>query len=170
MNPMNMLRDMRTIRQLLERAEAVAREMGDERPGAEHLLLASFDLPDGTTARILGRHDVDAAALRRAIEGQHVDALVVAGWDPAGAERLADATALPDEPPLGAYRSAPSAQEAFQAAGELARSSRERLTGAHVVAAVAAMEHGVAARTLDRLGIDRVALAAVANEERSAAR
>ena len=37
MNPMKMLDDMRTIKQLLTDAERIAREMGQEEPGAEHL-------------------------------------------------------------------------------------------------------------------------------------
>jgi ATP-dependent Clp protease ATP-binding subunit ClpA len=166
MNPMNMFRDMRTIKQLLERAEAVAREMGDAEPGAEHLLLASFDLPDGSAGRILGRFGVDAARLREAVVGQHADALVTAGVDAADAERLAEVPSLDGGPANGPYRSQPSAQEAFQAAGALARSSKERFGGAHVVAAVAAMEHGVAARAFDRLGVDRTAVVQAANEER----
>jgi ATP-dependent Clp protease ATP-binding subunit ClpA len=166
MNPMSMFRDMRTIKKLLERAEVVARELGEEEPGAEHLLLASFDLPDGATARVLGRFDIDEAGLRRAIVGQHADALVTAGVDASVAEHLADAPALEGGPPIGPYRSKVSAQEAFQAAGDLARSSKERFGGAHVVAAVAAMEHGMAARALDRLGVDRAALADAANEDR----
>ena len=168
MNPMNMLRDMQAIKQLLERAEAVAREMGDAEPGAEHLLVASLELPDGAAARLLGGFGVDEARLREAIVGQHADALVSAGVDAADAARLADAPALDGSPGSGPYRAQPSAQEAFQAAGTLARSSKERFGGAHVVAAVAAMEHGVAARALDRLGVDRGALLDAANEERRA--
>ena len=170
MNPRNMIRDMRTIKHLLERAEAVAREMGDEEPGAEHLLVASLDLPDGVAGRILGRFGVDGARLRDAIIGQHADALVTAGVDQAAAATLADAPPIGAPAPAGPYRSSASAREAFQAAAELARTSKERVSGAHVVAAVAAMEHGVAARALQRLGVDRTALLAAANEERRSPR
>lgn len=166
MNPLAMLRDMRTIRAMLEGSEAAAREMGEETPGAEHLLLAAMDLPDGAAARILGTHGVDRARLRTAIVEQHATALAAAGLDPDAASRLSDGP--PIEPPHGAgvYRSQPSAQEAFQAAGHLARSSKERLSSAHVVAAVAAMEHGAAARALTRLGVDRSSLVAAAHGER----
>lgn len=170
MNPLTMLRDMRTIKALLERAESVAREMGEEDPGAEHLLLAAIDLPDGAAERALAAHGADRAQLRDAIVATHAEALASVGIDPGDAARLSRSE--PIEPPSrrGIYRSRPSAREAFQAAGELARSSRERLSGAHVVAAVAAMEHGVAARALERLGIDRAALGESASQDRAARR
>lgn len=165
MTPLNMLRDMRTIRTLLERAETIGREMGEEEPGAEHLLLAAVDLPDGSAARALARVGVDRDGLADAIVGTHADALVSAGIGRAEAARLSESTPL-GSPPSGPYRSRPSAQEAFRAAGDLARSSKERLAGAHVVAAVADMEHGTLARALDRLGVDRAALRTAADEER----
>lgn len=162
MNPMNALRDMRTIKQLLTEAERIAREMGDEQPAAEHLLLASMDLPDGSAARILGRFGCDRHAVRASIESVHLDALASVGI---GAEANGGRP-LPPADRASVYRSSASAQEAFQAAGALARASKERLAGTHVVAAIAAMEHGTTARMLERLGIDRVALAAAANEQR----
>jgi ATP-dependent Clp protease ATP-binding subunit ClpA len=160
MNPMNAIRDMRTIKQLLTDAEAVARAMGDEMPGAEHLLLAAMDLPDGSAPRMLDRFGVDRERLRAAIVEQHGAALAEVGIPP----ELGASPAL-EPAPSRLYHSAPSAQEAFQAASTLARGSRERLSGAHVVAAVAGMEHGTAARTLELLGIDRAALANAAHAE-----
>ncbi len=166
MNPMNVLRDMRTIRQLLTDAERTARQMGDEQPAAEHLLLAAMDLPDGTASRILGRFGVDRDAMRAAIEFVHTDALDAAGIGVTGARGVPGGRPLPPVDHAPVYRSSASAQEAFQAAGAIARASRERLAGTHVVAAIAAMEHGTSARMLERLGIDRVALAAAADEQR----
>jgi hypothetical protein len=81
MNPMNALRDMRTIKVLLTEAERIARDLGDDEPGAEHLLLSAIGLPDGAAARALGRFDVDAARLRSAIEREHADALAAIGID-----------------------------------------------------------------------------------------
>lgn len=166
MNPLNAIRDVRTIKQLLTEAERLAREFGEEQPAAEHLLLAAMDLPDGTGRRILGRFGVDADGLRGAITAQHASALAAAGIDRGEADRLSEPRPVPPADRPSVYQSAPSAQEVFQAAGALARSSKERLAGAHVVAAVAAMEHGTAARILETLGIDRGALAAAAAEER----
>jgi ATP-dependent Clp protease ATP-binding subunit ClpA len=168
MNPMKMLDDMRTIKQLLADAERIAREMGEEEPAAEHLLLAAIGLPDGSATRVLGRHGVDADSLRAALRDEQSDALVTAGVAREAAEAMADPT------PLGAagapllYASGPSAREVFQEAGKLARSSRQRLAGAHVVAAVAGLERGTMPRVLDRLGVDRQQLAAAARAELAA--
>jgi hypothetical protein len=65
----------------------------------------------------------------------------------------------------GVYRSNPSAQELFQAAGAAARGARQRLAGAHVVLAAADLEHGTLARALGRLEVDRAALRAAAASE-----
>jgi hypothetical protein len=42
----------------------------------------------------------------------------------------------------------------FHAAGKLARETRSQLVGAHVVLAIAGMEHGTAIRAVRSLGID----------------
>ena len=113
--------DMRTIRTLLEGAEAEAGRAGESTPGAEHLLLAALELPDGTARRAFERVGADPSALRQAIEEQHADALRAVGID-------ADAEpAVPVAPSTnGVYRSSGSAQSAFQAAGKLAREGRSR--------------------------------------------
>lgn len=163
---MNMLRDMRTIKELLTGAERIGRSMGDEEPAAEHLLLAAAELPDGSAGRALGAVGIDRDRLHAAILDEQAAGLVAAGIEEETARELSDLPPLEPAEGRGLYRSRPSAQEAFQAAGALARSQKERLSGAHVVAAVAAMEHGTVARILDRLGIDRAALAAAADAER----
>ena len=165
MNPMKMLDDMRTIKQLLTEAERIAREMGEEEPGAEHLLLSALGLPDGSAARALGSLGVDADRLRLALREEQADALVSAGVPRETAEAMAEPA------PLGAggapllYAAGPSAREVFQEAGRLARSSKQRLAGAHVVVAVAGLERGTLPRVLDRLGVDRVQLADAARAE-----
>jgi hypothetical protein len=60
-------------------------------------------------------------------------------------------------------------QTAFQKAGDLAREDGTWLGGAHVVAAVAGLEHGTAARALRAMGVDRGQLAAAAASEARAA-
>jgi ATP-dependent Clp protease ATP-binding subunit ClpA len=62
--------DMRMIRTLLEGAEAEAGRAGESMPGAEHLLLAALDLPDGTARRAFERVGADPSALRQAIEAR----------------------------------------------------------------------------------------------------
>jgi ATP-dependent Clp protease ATP-binding subunit ClpA len=167
MIPKAAMNDMRTIKQLLTDAERIARELGDEEPGAEHLLLAAIDLPDGSAARALDAVGVDANGIRGALLAEQADALVAVGVPRQRAEAMAVPTPLG---PAGApilYGAGPSAREAFAKAGDRARSAKQRLAGAHVVAAVAAMDHGTAARILDRLGVDPEALVAAAAREAS---
>jgi ATP-dependent Clp protease ATP-binding subunit ClpA len=158
---------MRTMRDLLQRAEVEAREHGDELPGPEHLLLAALALPDGTAGRALGRVGVDPASLRRAVEEVHAAALAGVGI------RAEDGLAapVPRAAPRGPFRSTPQAQQAFQDAVALSKSdgSRGRLVGAHVVAAVVDLERGTATRALTALGVDRASLRTAAREEASAA-
>ena len=165
---MKMLDDMRTIKQLLTDAERIAREMGETEPAAEHLLLSSIGLPDGSAGRALGCQGVDADAIRAALREEQADALVAAGIP------RDEADAMAEPAPLGAagtpklYAAGPSAQEVFQEAGKLARSSKQRLAGAHVVVAVAGLERGTMPRVLDRLGVDRRRLADDARAELAA--
>ena len=168
MNPMKMLDDMRTIKQLLTDAERISRQMGQEEPGAEHLLLSAMSLPDGSAGRALGSLGVDAARIRAALRDEQADALVAAGMPRATAEAMADPTPLgPGTAPM-LYGAGPSAREVFQDAGSLARSSKQRLAGAHVVAAVARLERGTMPRVLERLGVSREQLADAARAELAA--
>ena len=177
MNPMKILDDMRTIKQLLTDAERIAREMGQEEPGAEHLLLSAIALPDGSASRVLNSLGVDAERIRAALRDEQADALVAAGMpreraaalaepEPLspGADPIAFACPHPGAAPI-VYGAGLSAREVFQEAGRLARASKQRLAGAHVVAAIAVLERGTMPRVLDRLGVDREQLEDAARVE-----
>jgi ATP-dependent Clp protease ATP-binding subunit ClpA len=170
MGLLNAGREMRTIKNLLSGAERESRRGGDDLPGAEHLLVAAVDLPDGTAARALGRFGIDADSLRAALEQVHADALAGAGVQaPGPVDAAADVASL--APASGVFRSTPQAQQVFRDAVALSKSSTpSRLLGAHVVAAVCALEHGTAARALSALGLDRSDLRAAALDEADAAR
>ncbi len=160
-----MFDDMRTIKQLLTDAERIARDMGEEEPAAEHLLLSAIGLPDGSAARAVDRLGIDADAIRTALREEQADALVAAGVARETAEAMADPVPLgPAGAPL-LYGAGPTARDVFQEAGKLARSSKQRLAGAHVVAAIAGLERGTMPRVLDRLGVGRVQLADAARAE-----
>ena len=165
MNPMKMLDDMRTIKHLLTDAERIAREMGEEEPGAEHLLLSALRLPDGSAIRALAAVGVDDERIRTALRHEQADALVAAGVPRETAEAMSEPAPLgPGGAPL-LYGAGPSAREVFQEAGSLARASKQRLVGAHVVAAIVRLERGTVPRVLARLGVDRQQLAAAARAE-----
>ncbi|EHN09792.1 putativeATP-dependent Clp protease ATP-binding subunit [Patulibacter medicamentivorans] len=153
-------RSVNTIKLLLTDAEAKGRAAGESHAGAEHLLLAALDLPDGLGRRALVAAGADPDAVGPAIEAEHDDALRAIGVEPVAIEP----TAPP--PPSGPLLTGASAQAAFRRAAELSRADRRLgLTGAHVVLAVAEMEHGTAARALRRLGVDGAALRAAARAE-----
>ena len=165
---MKMLDEMRTIKQLLTDAERIAREVGEEEPGAEHLLLSAIGLPDGSAGRALGAIGVDADRIRAALREEQADALVAAGVPRETAEAMAEPAPLgPAGAPL-LYGAGPSAREVFQEAGRLARSSKQRFAGAHVVAAVAGLERGTMPRVLERLGVERQQLTDAARAELAA--
>lgn len=132
-----MANDIATISALLKAAEQEAAAMGDEQPGAEHLLVAALGLDDTVAPLGVTADDARAAIVRvhATALGAHVD--------------------LPpsSRPLTGVYRSSASLQEVFQRARVL--SKRERLTGLHVVRAAAERENGTVARVIDELGIDR---------------
>lgn len=154
---------VKTISALLSHAEEIARRRGAERPGAEHLLSAALQLPDGTAARALGRVGLTAADFDGALAAQEAEDLDRIGV------RVADdrisAELPPPGDPVGIYRSEPSAQDLFQTAGEDARRGGGALLGAHVLRAAAGLEHGPTARALRRMGIDRTELQKAATAE-----
>lgn len=160
----NPFKDVRTIKALLGDAERKALDGGEERAGAEHLLLAALDLPDGTARRAFERAGGDPDRLPDAIRAVHAGALAGVGI----AAPDEDALAVPAPPaPTGPMRTGASCQAAFQRATELSRPGH--LLGAHVVAAVAEQEEGTAPRAIRELGLDRDALRAAALEELAAA-
>ena len=154
------VREMRTVRALLEGAERHANLVGGSLPGAEHLLLAALDLPDGTARLAFERAGIDPDGLPAAIERQHADSLAAVGvMAPADLPVVAIPTSS------GPFRATPAAQAAFQRAYELSSTpAPRRLLGAHVVAAVAEGGEGTAVRTIRALGVARDRLAAAARE------
>ena len=166
----NPVKDVRTIKRLLTGAEAEARRAGESLPGAEHLLLSALELPDGSARRVFERLGADPDQLRPAIAASHAEALRAIGIEPPDDDALDPTVGVDTRAPRGVFRSNASTQSAFQAAAQLAQAEKSQLVGAHIVAAVAEMEHGTAARALTGMGIDRARLAAAAREEASARR
>ena len=162
----NPIKDMRTVKQLLSGAENEALRAGESQPGAEHLLLSALELPDGAARRAFASVGADPDEFGRVIADQHADALRALGIEPPDEESLTPATATK---PTRWYRSNASLQTAFQEAGDMAREDGTWLSGAHVVAAVAGMEHGTAVRALRAMGVDRERRAAAAAAEARAA-
>ncbi|MDI9939740.1 MULTISPECIES: Clp protease N-terminal domain-containing protein [Rhodococcus] len=143
-------RDMRTMKTLFSETEAEADRLGDREPGLEHLLLASFALPDGTARRVFERLGSNRDALREEVIRVHGEALAAAGMTDARV-----ATSALSRPRTGPLRLTEPAQAAFRNAVALAKSERRPIVGADIVAAVATITHGTAAGALESLGLVR---------------
>lgn len=162
MKPKSRVSDIKTIAALLTGAEDEARASGVAEPGAEHLLLSAFDLPDGTARHAFERVGADPEAFRDAIAAVHEEALRAIGVE----GNAGGPSGLPAPPAQGVYRMTASGKAAFDAAGAMARGDRGvGLIGAHVVLAVARMDEGSAVRALDHMGIARDELGAAAQAE-----
>jgi len=143
--------DIRTIDRLCRAAEARALEDGQREPAAEHFLLAALDLPDGGARRAFASAGADPDALKAAIAAQYDDALDKIGVDLGGLAEPVAATARP-----GPYIAAPSGQALMRRLADDHGSGRRALLGgAHVVAVAAEAPHGVVARALRVMGVDR---------------
>lgn len=160
--------DVRTINALMTGAEAHAHQAGERHAGAEHLLLSALDLPDGSAGRAFERVGKAPDAFRTAVASAHDDALRSIGVEPLPDDLL---NVAPPLSPRGAFRLSASGREAFAEAAILARADRRSsLAGAHVVAAVAQMEHGTTSRALEIMDVDREALLEAARAEIAAQR
>lgn len=153
-------RDAGTIKTLCEKAEAHALRDGQRQPGAEHFLLAALDLEDGTARQAFAAVDASPNDLAGAIGQQYADALGTIGLS---ADLLTQRVPMDQNPQPGPYQAAASGQEVMQALAQ-SRKQHAPLLGAHVVATVAAMPHGVAARALRsmRIAPDALRIAAEA--------
>jgi ATP-dependent Clp protease ATP-binding subunit ClpA len=157
------LQDMGTIKRLLTQAEIEARAVGDAVPGAEHLVLAATALPDRTADRALQCVGIGAQQLRAAISEVHAVALADLGLQDGS-----NATTELVAPVSGVFRSTPQAQQVFQRAVALSKSTMpSRLRGAHIVAAACDLERGTLARALTALGVDRDRLREAAHADES---
>lgn len=154
------LRDAGTIKALCQGAEQYALQEGQQQPGAEHFMLAALDLPDGSARRTFERLGVDPAQVRGAIAKQYEQALRHIGIDPSALAAAGEGS-QPARSKAGLYDASPSGQALIQALAEPGNCDRQGapLLGAHVLAVIATMEQGVAARTLRALGMELDALA-----------
>ncbi|WP_247826151.1 hypothetical protein [Arthrobacter antioxidans] len=145
--------DVSFMKSLFTAAERVAHELGDPVMGAEHLVIAALDRED------LDRSDLaslplDAPRFRDAVIAVHAEAL--------GSLGLAGTSTPIDDHPRGVLHSTASAQAVFQDARKRARERRATLRAVDIVAAAAHLEYGTTARAIDRLGIRRAELEALA--------
>lgn len=148
-------RDIATLKGILEGAEKHASGRGDERVGAEHMLLAALDLPEDTAHQAFVAVGADSAEFAGAISAQHAQALDDVGVSPG----------LDPETTSAPVKRVSTFDATFEAAIQAAYRAHEKggsLCGAHIVAGVCAVEHGVAARAFDAMGVSREQLSEAA--------
>jgi len=146
---------IRLMNSLFLAAEEEAHRVGEPRPGAEHLVLAAMDMPDGTARRALARVGADPDAFRAALERLHDHDLRAAGItvdsgfadvgtdEPSGSRR-----------PFTKAPPAPAAQKLFKTAAKLARKDKADLYGAYILVVAARTENGTTARTFRSMDLD----------------
>lgn len=154
--------DMKTISRLIAGADEQARISGEEEPGAEHFLLSALELPDGSAKRVFDRVGINADMFSQAVTTQYEEALQSIGVD------MSSVNAEPE--PLETERvfhsSKPSGEAVMKKLHKLKKTDKDRpLLGAHVVAVVATMKHGVAARALRSLGVEIASLQQAVDDE-----
>ena len=158
------IQDIRIMNELFPAADTLAAEDGEQQAGAEYLLIAAFDLDDGSARRAFVRAGADPDEFRSAVRRQHADALRSVGIRPIDDEQL-DRHVPPPVPDNRPHRGAPSGHALFRKIVKLVRKERSQLYGAYFVLVAAQTEHGTTARALRHLGIDPAELAAAARME-----
>lgn len=152
-------------------AEEEARRVGDPRPGAEHLVLAAFALPDGSAERAFARIGLDSDSFRAALANQHEDALRAVGVQVdesrSGGEPLEPSG---NRRPFTVAPPTPTAQKLFKKIVKLVHREKSQLYGAYIVMVAAQTEHGTTARTLRSMGVEPETLVEAARTEIDALR
>jgi ATP-dependent Clp protease ATP-binding subunit ClpA len=157
------LADIGVIKFLSETAEAYALQDQQREPGAEHLLLAALDLPDGAARRAFEQAGASPDGLKAAIQKQYDDGLGSLGL------KADSPLSTPMTANAGVYRAAASGQDVMQKLAAL-KKGRTPLNGAHVVSVIAGLSEGVAARALRILDVDLSRLKAAADDVSAANR
>ena len=157
-------RDAGTLKTLFESADRHANHEGQTEPGAEHLVMAALELPDGTAGKTFERVGARPDGFRDAVAQQYVEALRAVGIEPSAA------APLNGDPPVssvkGAYRAQASAHDLVHKLTETKPfASALPLLGADILIAATAGQHTIAARALRAMGVDPAALAAAARAE-----
>ena len=162
-------RDMRTLSALMSTSLERAGRDGGRLAGAHDLLVAALELDDGTAEEVFARLGSSGSAFVAAIDEQDAEALRSLGIDEptdAGAGTAASAGTARPSGTDATYDAAIRNIHAVHNEGAEVRA----LVGAHVVAGVAEVERGVAARALRVMGLrpaDVVTVARAVAEEAS---
>lgn len=138
-----------------------AERLGDRQVGAEHMLLAALERPDGPARRAFARAGADPTAAEDAIRWVHASALRSVGLAPVPDAAL-------DAAPRAGRRYPDFGESGRQILGEAATRSRGAGPDAvelHLIDAIGDLREGTAARALRELGLRPGALHAAVMDE-----
>ena len=157
-------RDAGTLQTLFASAECHANEEGQAEPGAEHLVMAALEMPDGTAGRAFERVGANPAKFREAVSQQYLEALRTVGMEPSAIASPNDTAPVPRA--KGVYKAQASAQALVQKLTETKPFNTVLpLFSAEILLAATEGQHTIAMRALRVMGVDRAALAAAARSE-----
>ena len=156
--------DIRFMQSLFPAAEAEAAAMGENEPGAEHLILATLEFQEGSARRVFERVGADPDQFRDAVLKQRSTAPRQDGIEDEGSD-LDDQIPQSAKRPSGVYRSSPSARRVFPEVVKLVKRDKSRLSGAYILLVASRLEYGTTARALETMGIDRSELGFAAQAE-----
>ena len=160
------LKDMATIKQLSLEAEKIARSNGKPLPGAEHFVLASFNLPDGTGQSAFLRLGLAPEDFVCAIQKQYTLALETLGMTTLTSGLPPEP--LPETPRPAIFKAEASGQALMQYLFQETKVSKAEITpllGAHVLLAASNLQYGITPRAFHVLGLSAEVLRSAAHAE-----
>ena len=151
------IQDMKTISALCLSAEKYANQYGEDKPGAEHFMLAALDLPDGSARKVFETLNINPDAINQAIKEQHNEALTSLGVTHQAIKDDIESSETV-KPKTNLYDTKPSGQTVMKKIYENNKARKTKLIGAHVIEVISSMEYGISVRALQTMGIELSAL------------
>lgn len=143
--------DIQALSKVLSKSLAIAQLEGAQYAGAQHLLLAALDMEDGTARRAFEQTGADPDAFAAAVDAQHSAAIPQLKMPAEPATESVEDRALPAQPkPDATYDAAVRATHKFHNS----KGNGGAFSGAYMVAGVASLDDGAAARALTAMGVD----------------
>ena len=146
-------RDMQVLSALIKSSLAHAAGSGSSLAGAHHLALAGFKMNDGVAERALASLDSSGAAFASTVESLDTATLAELGI-------ASDTEPAPAAPPGRLGKTDATFEAAITAIHRFHNEASDYrpLTSGHVLAGVATVQLGVAARTFAAMNLDRTAV------------
>ncbi len=150
----NRIGDIKTMNRLFPAADVAARSAGVPVACAEHLIIAAFDLPDGSARRAFTRVGVDPDDFTRIINEMHASS---DEGDRGGVGPMVKGK--------GPLKTEESAQRVFKQVVDMVRSERTQLYGAYLILVSAQLGEPTPCGAFEAMGVTPGQMAAAARAE-----